>query len=131
MYTLSFPNRRASLFDLIERPFDFLTSYESKADYEKYSTGSTDSHHIIQVALPGHNKETIKVSVDNNKLSISAEAQTDLKTPLCKSESYRFVLPKNCNPEEIDAKIIDGILTVSVSKIIEKKSSKKIDVEVN
>ena len=32
---------------------------------------------------------------------------------------------------QIDAKIIDGILTVSVSKIIEKKSSKKIDVEVN
>jgi HSP20 family molecular chaperone IbpA len=41
------------------------------------------------------------------------------------------MLPKGCNLDEIDAQIADGILTIAVAKITEKKQSKKIEIAVN
>lgn len=130
MYSLSFPSHRASLFDMIDRPFDFLNYYDSRLEAGKYSTESTDSDYKISVSLPGHNKESVKVSFEGGKLLITADSQTELKNSLCKSESFKFNLPKNCNPNEIDAQISNGILTVTVSKLVEKKQSKRIEVSV-
>ena len=130
MYSLSFPSRRASLFDMIDRPFDFLNYYDSQLEANKYSTESTESDYKINVCLPGHSKESVKVSFENGKLLITADAQIESKNSLCKSESFKFNLPKNCNPNEIDAQISNGILTVTVAKQVEKKQAKRIEVSV-
>jgi HSP20 family molecular chaperone IbpA len=127
MYNLSFSNRGASIFDLIDRPFDFMSDYESR----KYSTESTDREYKIKVSLPGHDKESVKVSVEGGKLSICAKAENESANPLCKSESFRFVLPKNCKPDEIDAQLVNGILTVSIAKILEKRQDKRVEISVN
>lgn len=131
MYSLSFPSRNASLLDLFDRQFDFLNYYDSRVEPGKYSTESTESDYRINVSLPGHSKESVKISFEGGKLHITADAQSEVKNSLCKSESFKFTLPKNCNPDEIDAQITNGILSISIATIVEKRQSKKIEVSVN
>jgi HSP20 family molecular chaperone IbpA len=131
MYHSFFPSRSASLLDLFDRNFDFLNHYDSRLDSGKYSTESTDEEYRISISLPGHSKETVKLSVENGKLLITANSPEESKNSLCRGESFRFSLPKNCNPDEIDASISNGILSVNIAKITEKKASKRIEVSVN
>jgi HSP20 family protein len=81
--------------------------------------------------LPGHDKESIKISFEAGKLLITAERPSETKKMLCRAESFRFSLPKNCDPNEIEAKIENGILAVSVAKLIDKKIAKRIEVSVS
>jgi len=131
MQTLLFPNRTNSLLDLFDHHFDLLTPRDSRIDVDRYETKSTESDHQIRIALPGHDKESVKISIENGKLLITAESKSEKKDPLCKTESFRFALPKNCNVDEIDAKIQNGILTVTVAKIIEKSQSKRLEITVS
>ena len=127
MYNLSFPTRNSSIFDLIDRPFDFMSDYDS----HKYSTESTDTDYKIKVSLPGHDKSSVKLSFEAGKLLISAKCPEEVKDSLCKSESFKFILPKNCNPDQIDAQMLNGILTVSIAKFVEKKQSKRVEISVS
>ena len=127
---LSFANRSRALQELIDRQFDFMNVYDSRLDSSRYLLKSTDSDHVIQVSLPGHNRESVKVSVEEGKLLITAELPESNETQLAKSENFKFALPKGCNTESIDAQIVNGILTVTVSKLIEKPKAKRIEIAV-
>jgi HSP20 family molecular chaperone IbpA len=127
---LSFANRSRALQELIDRQFDFMNLYDSRIDSGRYQLRSTDSDHIIQVSLPGHDRESVKVSVEEGKLLISANLPDEKETSLTKSEIFKFSLPKGCNLESIDAQMLNGILTVTVSKETEKPKSKRIEVSI-
>jgi len=127
---LSFANRSRALQELIDRQFDFMNFYDSRIDSGRYQLRSTDSDHIIQVSLPGHDRESVKVSVEEGKLLISANLPDEKETSLTKSEIFKFSLPKGCNLESIDAQMLNGILTVTVSKETEKPKSKRIEVSI-
>lgn len=127
---LSFANRSRALEELIDRQFDFMNLYESRLDSSRYQVKSTESDHVIQISLPGHDRESVKVSIEEGKLLIAAELPESAETQLAKSESFRFTLPKGCNTEKIDAQIANGILTVTVSKQLEKPKSKRIEIAV-
>ena len=127
---LSFANRSRALQELIDRQFDFMNVYDSRLDSSRYLLKSTESDHVIQVSLPGHDRESVKVSVEEGKLLITAELPESNETQLAKSESFKFALPKGCNTESIDAQIVNGILTVTVSKLIEKPKAKRIEIAV-
>lgn len=127
MYNLSFPTRTSSIFDLIDRPFDFMSEHDS----HKYSTESTETDYKIRISLPGHDKESVKLSFESGKLLISARCPEEVKDSLFRSESFKFILPKNCNPDQIDAQMSNGILTVSIAKFVEKKQAKRIEIAVS
>jgi HSP20 family molecular chaperone IbpA len=127
---LSFANRSRALQELIDRQFDFMNLYDSRLDSSRYLLKSTDSDHVIQVSLPGHDRESVKVSVEEGRLLISATLPESNETQLVKSESFKFALPKGCNTESIDAQIVNGILTVTVSKLTEKPKAKRIEISV-
>jgi HSP20 family protein len=108
-----------------------LAPRDCRIDVDKYETKSTELDHQIKISLPGHDKDSVKISIESGKLLIKAESKSDQKEPLCKTESFRFALPKNCNLDEIDAKIQNGILTVIVAKIVEKQQAKKLEIVVS
>jgi HSP20 family molecular chaperone IbpA len=128
---LSLANRGLALQNLLDRQFDLLNSYDSKFDVnpDKYQVSSTDESHTIYVSLPGHDKSSVKLSVEDSKLLIRAEAPDG--SVLIKNESFKFKLPKGCDAKSIDAQMTNGILTVSISKEIEKPESKRIEIAVN
>lgn len=92
----------------------------------------------INVELPGMKKDDIKVTVDENVLTISGEHKHEseekdknyIRSERCYgSFSRSFTLPDDVNSEKIKADYKDGILTVGLTKI-EKPKPKEITVEV-
>ena len=97
----------------------------------------TNDDFVIEVAAPGMNRDSFKVELDNNVLSISSEVQAN-NEPSDKSDkndryytrrefSYQsfqrsFSLPEHrVQGEKISAKYKDGILYVTVPKKDEAK----------
>jgi HSP20 family protein len=92
-----------------------------------------DDEYIIEVAAPGMKKDDFKVEVNNNVLTISAEAEEKneekgedkgyTRREFCYSSFSRsFALPKNEVDEgKIDASYKDGLLKIKLHKREEVK----------
>lgn len=83
-----------------------------------------DTHFIITMDMPGVKREGIHVSLENDILSVSAERPqpcADAKTVLHREISHgkierQFEVPKDTKPEDIFAKVQDGVLTLTIKK---------------
>ncbi|KFK33972.1 hypothetical protein AALP_AA5G085600 [Arabis alpina] len=99
----------------------------------------TPEAHVFKADLPGLKKEEVKVEVeDGNILQISGERSSENEE---KSDQWhrverssgkfmrRFRLPENAKMEEVKASMENGVLSVTVPKVPEKKPEvKSIDV---
>ena len=98
----------------------------------------TDHELVVQVELPGMKKEQVKVSIENNVLTISGERKFEEET---KRENYRraersygqfirsFILPNTLDTTKVSAQFKDGVLRVALPKREETKP-KAIEVKV-
>ena len=93
----------------------------------------------LKFDLPGVKKENIKVDVDGNLLTVTAERREEKKQESKKkylSEinygSYvrSFTLPESVNEKTVDAKFADGVLTITVPKTEVKPVSEAKQIEV-
>ena len=97
-----------------------------------------DNAFQIEVAVPGLKKEDFKLSLHENRLTISAkqEGKTEEKTEKYSRQEFNytsfqrtFTLPKNVDGEKINASYTDGILYVGLPKKEESKQAvKQIEV---
>lgn len=96
--------------------------FENEADFK------------IQLASPGMNKSDFMIDVHENVLTISAGKSTEKteKEPRYSIQEFNystfkrvFNLPKNINREEVSAKYVDGILEISIPKLVEEKAIKQ------
>lgn len=85
----------------------------------------TETAHIIELAIPGVNKEDISIDLTENKLTISlvSNEESTEKSILKERREFKyskfsraFNLPKNIDFEKIEAKNENGILTVTIPK---------------
>lgn len=90
----------------------------------------SDNYFTIDLLAPGYSKDIIKVEIDNNVLTISAqmgekteEIRKYKKREFCiNSFSRSFALPKNkIDDENIEANYENGILTIILKKLEEAK----------
>ncbi|MBV5303533.1 MAG: Hsp20/alpha crystallin family protein [Chlorobium sp.] len=94
---------------------------------------SEDEHSIfIEADMPGIKKEDIKVSMDSDLLSITAERtqnEEEKKKGFHRVErswgclSRSFTIGENVNTEKIEAKYDNGVLKVVIPKIEPSKKS--------
>lgn len=94
---------------------------------------SEDEHSIfIEADMPGIKKEDIKVSMDSDLLSITAErtqSEEEKKKGYHRVErswgclSRSFTIGENVNTEKIEAKYDNGVLKVVIPKIEPSKKS--------
>lgn len=93
----------------------------------------------LKADLPGMNQKDIKVSVEDDVLTISGERKSE-KEEKKDGKFYRlervygqfcrsFTLPDNVDASKISAEYKDGVLTLTIPKTEEKKS-KAIEIEV-
>lgn len=100
----------------------------------------TPEAHIFKADLPGLKKEEVKVEVeDGGVLQISGERAVEKEE---KNEKWhrvergrgkfarRFRLPQNAKVDEVKASMENGVLTVTVPKLPEKKPAIK-SVEIS
>lgn len=138
---------RAGSYDQpLERLMDsmlegFLTPRESQG----FTTASprmnvieNDQGFVVQADIPGVAKEDIKLSVDSRRVSIEGEVKREM-TPkegenLLHSErviskfSRSFTLPSEVDENRADAKLENGVLTLTLPKK-EPAQPKKITVQ--
>jgi HSP20 family protein len=85
----------------------------------------TDQAYIVKAEIPGVKKEDIKVAIDGNEVSISAEVQRKeeqkegsmLRSERYYGQQYRsFALPQDVDDEKAEAKYQDGILELTLPK---------------
>ncbi len=91
----------------------------------RVDTAETDTAYEVTAELPGVNEKDIKVSLEDNVLSISGEKKAEheerKKDYVMSERSYgsfkrAFTLPDNVDAEKIAAKFEKGVLKVTLPK---------------
>jgi HSP20 family protein len=99
----------------------------------------TQNEFEVQLAVPGLKKEDLKINLDKNVLSVSADKKTetvDENKKFTKREysynsfSRSFTLPQSADSSKIEADYTDGILKLTIAKKEEAKfQSREIAVK--
>jgi HSP20 family protein len=127
-----------------EEPFEFRFTFPrvSMSDIRMrtipINIGETDKEIVVRAELPGFKKNEINLNVTENAVEISAakkeerieKTEKSFRRELSAGAVRRaFTLPENVDPDKIEAKLEDGLLTVIVPKLYpEKKKKKRIEI---
>ncbi len=110
----------------------------SETWYPAVDIAEDGDNYIVKTDLPGLKKEDVKVTLNNNVLTISGEKKHEEEK---KGENYyrversygtferSFTVPGTVKGDTVDAKFTDGVLTVTLPKTEEAKR-KVIEVKV-
>ena len=118
-------NPRNLLDDIFD---DLVSSYKvgyRHSNSTDYKTDSDDDGVILTMNVPGYNKKLIDVSVSSDKLIIEGKSHSGDTDGFV----HNFTINDNLDSEEIDATVIDGVLTVSIP-YAEAVKPRKIEVKV-
>jgi HSP20 family protein len=95
----------------------------------------TDDAYVVEAELPGVKRDDVDIELSGNELSITGEVkETERKGVLRKQTrrvgrfEFRVRLPEQLDPDEVDADLKDGVLTIRVPKS-EKAARKKIEIK--
>ncbi|MFZ4987003.1 MAG: Hsp20/alpha crystallin family protein [Blastocatellia bacterium] len=114
-------------------------NWSIKAWTPKCDIYETDHEIVVKVELPDVKREDIKVSIENNMLTIRGERKFEEET---KRENYHrversygefrrtFTLPDFADPGKVDADYRDGMLRVTLAKKDEVKP-KQVEIKVS
>lgn len=116
-----------------------LGSNETKRSMPVVNIVEREQEFEIQLLAPGFTKQDLKLSLEKDQLTISAEQK---ESTLAENERYtrrefsqhgfsrRFKLPEIVNSAGIEAKFTDGVLRVRVPKI-EDSTPKTREIGIN
>ena len=118
----------------VDTPINFYN--KSTSWVPQFEVREIDDSYQIFAELPGMNKKDINVEVIDGNLTISGEKSNSDKDKKHYSEiSYgkfnrNFNLPEDVLPDEVSAKMKDGILAIYIPKMEQIKSEvKKISIK--
>jgi len=100
----------------------------------KVDVTEDDKQYVVKAEIPGAKKEDVRVSIDGNFVSISAEVKEDKETKgdgerILMRELYHgslargFSLSHEINENEAQARFDAGILTLTLPKRAEAKGT--------
>ena len=132
-------------FDLFDDDFfrdGFFTGKDKTLNLMKTDIRETENSYVLDVDLPGYNKEDIKIDVTDGYLTINAktnkEVNEDNKHNYVRRERFTgevsrsFYVGEEVENDKIKASFKNGILTLEVPKVDpEKKSPEKKYVEIS
>lgn len=95
-----------------------LGEFRPPADVEE-----TDDAYVVDIELPGVDKKDVTVEATGRRLTVSGERKERERRGILRRRTrtvghffYEVVLPNEFADEAIDAKLADGVLTVTVPK---------------
>ena len=113
---------------------DFNSEYE-ESFYPKIDISEDEKNIYVDSELPGIKKNDIKITLNDNILTISGEKKIERKEKdlsFYRTErtygafSRSFTIPGDIYPDTIDAKFEDGILKLVIEKMKEKNVSGRL-----
>ena len=92
-------------------------------------------HFYVEAELPGFKKEEVDITLENQTLTIAAERKSETNDGekqgdwLLRERRYSrflrsFTLPPTVDDQKVDAKLNDGVLTITLNKREETKPRK-------
>jgi HSP20 family protein len=94
-----------------------------------------DDAYVLDAELPGVKRDDIDIELVGNELTITAELKEKERTGVVRRRTrrtgrfdYRVMLPEQVDPDQIDASLTEGVLTVRVPKS-ERAQRKKIAIK--
>lgn len=138
-------------FDLMRRDFnDMLGRFFGGPEQGELSPYGVDvcedaDHYYVEADLPGFGKEDVDISLDNGTLTILAERREEPRQPqdqeqgqsqnqqggdyLLRERRHRrfvrsFTLPQNVDEQNVNAKLENGCLIITLNKTEESKPRK-------
>ena len=103
-------------------PNSYRDHYSKPSDHN-IETG--DDGVTLTIDVPGYNDKLIDVSVSGDKLTIEGKSHTGSTEGF----NHIFTINDNLDADEIDATVVDGVLTVSIP-YAEAVKPRKIEVKV-
>ena len=128
--------RSSNIFDGIDHIFDSFFTEPSPAGRNRVPAvdiREEDEAYLVLVELPGVPEKDLNVSIDDNVLTISANAeqgdQKNVQGYLVRERRHAsftrsFVLPGDADHEKVGANFKDGLLTLRVPKNQASKARK-------
>ena len=106
-------------------------------DTFKLDIEEREAEYLIEAEVPGIRKEEIDLNIEEDNLCItvnrSEEVNKDAKNYIHRerraSSMSRRVRLSGAKLDEITAKLEDGVLAITIPKIVKANSSRKIDIE--
>jgi HSP20 family protein len=126
------PKTNSPFLDLVSDFFDLkgdFTTLQSVFDYTpsiKTNIQELEDKYLIELTLAGFNKEDIKIDINDDVLSISADIKEEKEETYCmrqfKKSSFKksYQIPKDADMNKIEAEFKDGILKMNIQKLEEK-----------
>ena len=112
------------LFDDILTDMSYSVPTRTRNKGPATNIQETEVAYEISVAAPGLKKADFKITLENGNLCISHQKQEDETIALSQSSfTYNWKAPKGTVGDDISAKYVAGILTVSVSKPAEEQAT--------
>tara|TARA_Y100000296_G_C5097442_1_gene218131 strand:+ start:179 stop:682 length:504 start_codon:yes stop_codon:yes gene_type:complete len=114
---------------------DFGGDFFTRGSYPKVNVVNNTDNIVIEAAVPGLSKENIKVEVEDGILTISAESNQNtevqssqfVKREIKRSAFRRsFNLDENLDQEKIQGGCEDGILTLTIPKLVPEEKEKVV-----
>jgi HSP20 family protein len=107
----------------------------------RMNVSETDKEIRITAELPGVSEKDIDVSLDDDVLTIRGEKRMEQKKDENEKENFHFVersfgsfqrslrLPYAVDPEQVQARFDNGVLTVTLPKTAQAERSRRIQVQ--
>jgi HSP20 family protein len=94
---------------------DFLNSFDANISEEQ-------NLYRLEIAVPGMSRNDVDIRLDGRIMWVSAQSQkkkTSWNSMEFNSKHFQrsFVLPADADPNDIEAKCRNGLLTISIGKI--------------
>jgi HSP20 family protein len=134
-----------SIFDEL-----FLENRLDVPNYENFSSPKVNikennTNFIIEIAAPGLDKENFEVAIEESQLTVSCKSENISENNASETAenikfthkefnfskfTRTFTLPDTVNKEDIKASYVNGILSISLVKVADKKEIKRM-VEIS
>jgi len=114
-----------------------LTSSSSPSLPTSPPFSETEKEFRIEIDLPGHKKDDIDISVDDDVLTVQTERREEtsedqpnyhVKERRVGKSKRSIRLPKSADTDSIRAQYLDGVLRICVDKRTEKPQSKNVQI---
>lgn len=131
---------RRNNFDLFDDFFDDGFFSKRERNLMKTDIKEKNNCYVIDIDLPGFNKENINLSLKNGYLEVSAKVEenndSDEEEKFVRRERFygecsrSFYVGEDVTEEDINAEFKNGILKVEVPKKEIKKSNESKQIEI-
>ena len=130
------PRRNGNGLDVFDEVFmdPFFSEKENKI--MKTDIKEKDGNYVLEVDVPGYNKENIQIELHEGYITVTATQKEDKNSKYLKRERFtgmcsrNYYVGENVKEEDVKANFKNGILTITFPKEPEKKVEQKKYIQI-